>query len=1026
MAYNDALKEGGQMSVKQETPLAEVPKMTDVELHRVLAEFNDTGVDYRRDVCLHELFEAQIERTPDAVAVVFEGTHLTYRELNQRANQMAHYLRAFGVGSEVLVGIFMERSLEMIIGLYGILKSGGAYVPLDPEYPPERVAFMLQDTRVPVLLTQKRLVPELPSHGAKLVCLDADWPTIAKESTDNPSSGVMAENLAYVIYTSGSTGRPKGVMNCHKGICNRLLWTQDTYQLTDADRVVQKTPFSFDVSVWEFFWPLLFGARLIVARPGGHKDSNYLINLIVEQGITTIHFVPPMLQVFLDHKDVGNCDSLKRVICSGEALPHELQERFFDRLDAELHNLYGPTEAAVDVTYWACQRGSNQGFVPIGRPVANTQIYLLDSHMQPVPMGEPGELHIGGVQVARGYLNRPELTEANFIPDPFRDEAGACLYKTGDLACYLPGGDLKYLGRIDHQVKISGVRIELGEIESVLEAHPAIKQAVVLAREHEPGEKRLVAYLVANPGQAIDTKQMRQHLQKKLPDSMVPSAFLMLDTMPLTPNGKVDRRALPAPENKRPELEQPYVAPRNELERHLANIWREIIKIDRVGIHDKFFELGGTSIQAARFINRLQEELGENIYIVSIFLAPSIAEYATFLEKDYPDTIEKKLEIHKTSSNYSRFSQRLATGAVKIDRKAIARMDGYIPHLPAWKGDDGKDTKNPPAIFILSPPRSGTTLLRVMLAGHPGLFAATELQLLGFNTLEERRTAFIAMFVLWMEGTIRTIMEIKGCNAEEAKGIMEEYERRHYTTKQFYRVLQDWIGDRILIDKSPSYVLDLATLEKAERDFHNPLYIHLVRHPYAMVRSFVRYHIDQVLFLKDHPFSPRHLAELVWLISHQNTLQFLQKVPKDRQYFMRFEDLVNNPQVIMEQMCQTLRLKFHPGLTKPYKEIDKKMTDGIYQDSKPMGDTKLLDHQDIDPTVAESWKGVLTDNFLSDITWELAISVGYEPPGSADLGTISSAYGGRKRAAARRTKFLDQNRQRRHLLRNSLIKEATR
>lgn len=1006
------------MSSKQIASSVKIPKMTGDERYRIMVKWNDTRVEYPKDACLHKLFETQVERSPDAVAVEFEGDQLTYRELNRCANQLAHHLRGLDVGPEIFVGIFMERSLEMIISLYGILKAGGAYVPLDPEYPRERVAFMMEDTHVPVLLTQERLVKELPQNKAKVIRLDVDWPIIEDENNMNPSSGVTAEDLAYVIYTSGSTGKPKGVMNCHNGICNRLFWMQDEYQLNDADRVMQKTPFSFDVSVWEFFWPLLFGAKLVVARPGGHKDSNYLVALINEQKITTLHFVPSMLQIFLDDKDVTGCRSLKRVICSGEALAYELQERFFEKLDAELHNLYGPTEAAVDVTYWVCRKYSDLRFVPIGYPVANTRMYVLDPDMQPVPVGEPGELHIGGIQVARGYLNRPELTTEKFIADPFSDDPEARLYKTGDLACYLPNGAIKYLGRIDHQVKIRGIRIELGEIESVIEAYPNVKQAVVLAREDRPGDKRLVAYMVADPGESVSTSRLRGYLAEKLPESMIPSAYVMVYVMPLSPNGKVDRRALPAPDNKRPELDQEYVPPQTELEQYIAGIWQDLLKIDQIGIHDRFFELGGNSLKAAQFINKLQQELGENIYIVSIFEAPSIAEYAAFLHKDYAEAIAKKLGFSLTSGQELQPGEAISEREKKIDLEAVSLMHECILHLPPPHGDEKEEPKNSPALFILAPPRSGTTLLRVMLAGHPDIFAASELQLLGFNTLNERREAYTGKYSLWLEGVIRAIMEIKGCDTDEAWRIMDEYEQRHTTTKQFYRILQNWIGDKILADKSPSYVLDLSTLEKAERDFDNPLYVHMVRHPYATVRSFVRYHMDQVLFLKDHSFTPRQLAELVWLISHQNTAKFLKNVPQHRQYFMRFEDLVNNPQGITEQMCRTLGLKYNPNLTKPYENIDKKMTNGIYKDSKPMGDTHFLDHQTIDPKIAESWKGVLTDNFLSDMTWELAVSLGYEHPNREDISTAGPTYSDRKQSANSRRKILDQRRKRRQQIRN--------
>jgi amino acid adenylation domain-containing protein len=478
--------------------IAELPLLTKAEQHQLLIEWNDTTVAYPDDLCIHQLFEAQVENTPDAVAVVFEEQQLTYQELNVRANQLAHHLQTLGVKPEVLVGICVERSLEMVIGLLGILKAGGAYLPLDPAYPLVRLAFMLEDAKVSVLLTQLSLKEKLPSHQASMVCLDSDWRMISRLVSENLDSSVQSENLAYVIYTSGSTGKPKGAMNTHHGICNRLLWMQDAYQLTAADSVLQKTPFSFDVSVWEFFWPLIVGARLVVAKPSGHQDSAYLVKLIVEQNITTLHFVPAMLQIFVQEPGLENCKSLKRVICSGEALPFELQERFFARSFAQLHNLYGPTEAAVDVTYWMCQRESKRPIVPIGRPITNTQVYILDRYQNPTPIGVSGELYIGGAGLARGYFNRPELTAEKFISNPFSSDPEARLYKTGDLVRYLSDGNIEYLGRLDHQVKIRGFRIELGEIEALLSQHPNVRESVVIAREDQPGNKRIVAYFVSD------------------------------------------------------------------------------------------------------------------------------------------------------------------------------------------------------------------------------------------------------------------------------------------------------------------------------------------------------------------------------------------------------------------------------------------------------------------------------------------------------------------------------------------------
>jgi amino acid adenylation domain-containing protein len=480
--------------------LSELPLLTEEERHQALVEWNDTAHEYPRERSLHEFIEEQVERTPNAPALIFESQQLTYRELNARANQLAHRLRELGVGPEKMVAVCAHRSVEMVVALLATVKAGGAYVPIDPDYPKARLSVMLEDADPPVLLTQEHLLDALPEHAIPTVCLDRDWAIVAKSSASNLPVITTGKDQAYMIYTSGSTGKPKGVPNVHEGIVNRLLWMQSAYGLNGTDRVMQKTPYSFDVSVWEFFWPLMTGACLVVARPEGHKDPNYLIDLIRQQGITTMHFVPSMLRIFLEAEGVESCTSLRRVVCSGEALPFELQQRFFERLGgAELHNLYGPTEAAVDVSFWQCLPNPASTVVPIGKPVWNTQLYVLDSYLQPVPVGVPGELHIGGVQLARGYLKRPELTAEKFIRDPYSKEPGARLYKTGDLTRFLPDGNIEYLGRIDHQVKLRGFRIELGEIEAALDGHPGVMQSVVMAREDEPGDKRLVAYVVPEP-----------------------------------------------------------------------------------------------------------------------------------------------------------------------------------------------------------------------------------------------------------------------------------------------------------------------------------------------------------------------------------------------------------------------------------------------------------------------------------------------------------------------------------------------
>src|SRR6266567_4488015 len=660
--------------------LADLPMFTEAE-QRQLVAWNDTQSDYPEQTCVHQLIEEQVQRTPEALAVVFEGKQLSYSEVNRQANQLAHLLQARGVGPEVLVGVCMERSIELVVALLAILKAGGAYVPLDPTYPQERLSYMIQDTQMPVLLTQRRWRDVLPAGDMQIICLDSDWQPSGSE--ENPVSDVQPGNMAYMIYTSGSTGRPKGVINIHRGLSNRLHWMQQAYQLTAEDRVLQKTPFSFDVSVWEFFWPLLTGACLVVARPGGHQDPAYLASLIDEQQITTLHFVPSMLNMFLLEPGLEErCKSLKRVICSGEALPFELQKRFFSRLDAELHNLYGPTEASIDVTYWQCQPQSHDGTVPIGRPIANTQIYILDRLEHPVSIGVPGELYIGGVGVARGYHNRPELTAEKFVRNPFSEDATDRLFRTADLARYRPDGAIEFLGRVDHQVKIRGFRIELGEIEAVLGQHPAIKEVVVLAREDVPGNKRLVAYLVANARRGPTVEDLRGFLKDKLPHYMIPAAFVFLDALPLLTNGKVDRKSLPAPDPLRPKLEEAFVAPRNPVEEVLASIWAQVLGIDKVGIHDNFFDLGGASIQSLQIIAKAGEA-GLQLTPEMLFEHQTVAELAAVAGAGASVPVSSgtnhRDDVHKPQAELSTAQQPVETGVNSMGNTIIESIGIYLP-----------------------------------------------------------------------------------------------------------------------------------------------------------------------------------------------------------------------------------------------------------------------------------------------------------------------------------------------------------
>ncbi|NEU79519.1 non-ribosomal peptide synthetase [Nostoc sp. UIC 10630] len=616
--------------------ILELPLLTTTERHQLLVEWNNTQVDYSHDQCIHHLFESQAERIPHAVAVVYENEQLTYHELNCRANQLAHYLRSLGVGPEVLVGICVKRSPEMVVGLLGILKAGGAYVPLDPDYPQERLSFMLEDAQVSVLLTQQRLVDKLSQHQANLVCLDEIWSQIIQNNQDNPVSEVRAFHIANVIYTSGSTGRPKGVMVEHTGLCNLAQAQIQTFGLQNSSRILQFASLSFDASIWEFVMALGSGATLYLGTKDSLLPGIPLIEQLRNHCITHITLPPSALAVM----PVEKLPALQTMIVAGEACSAELIRQW--SAGRNFFNAYGPTEATVCATIAKCTDGDEK--ISIGRAIANTQVYILDENLQLVPIGVPGELHIGGVGLARGYLNRPELTTEKFIPNPFYNSKSrrvaseatqsqnSKLYKTGDLARYLPDGNIEYLGRIDNQIKIRGFRIELGEIEAILSQNGDVQASCVIVRKDTPGEQRLVAYIVPQNQSAPTISELRQFLKTKLPNYMVPSTIVILESLPLTPNGKVDRRALPAPELDR-ELLDKYIAPRTPIEEMLAHIWADVLKVEQVGIHDNFFEIGGHSLLATQVISRIHTTFKIELLLRSLFTAATVAQLAREIQQ---------------------------------------------------------------------------------------------------------------------------------------------------------------------------------------------------------------------------------------------------------------------------------------------------------------------------------------------------------------------------------------------------------
>ncbi len=685
--------------------IALLPILGEIERHKLIFEWNNTNANYPDDKCLQELFEEQVKSSPNAIAAELYNDvnkafpllkrQLTYSELNKKANQLAAYLRNQGVGPEVLVGIYMKRSLEMVVAVMGILKAGGAYLPLDSGHPKERLDFMLRDSGVSILLSQNQLLDKLPSHKTQVICLDTEWDKMAIQNDDNPVRNITPENLAYVIYTSGSTGLPKGTLITHRGVINYLSWCLKAYKVAIGNGCPVNSSLGFDATVTSFLSPLLVGKHLLLLPEDGEIEA--LSNVLNSKNeFSLVKITPAHLEILSnllpDSEIEGQTNAL---VIGGEALSGKSLNLWRKHAPStRLINEYGPTETVVGCCiYEVSEQTSLLDDIPIGRPIANTQIYILDSNLQPVPIGVAGEIYIGGAGVARGYLNRPELTAERFISNPFSTNLNSRLYKTGDLARYLNDGNIVFLGRRDHQVKIKGYRIELGEIESVLGQHPGVQQCAVIAREDSPGDKRLVAYLVLNQGHTITTKDLKHFLGERLPEYMVPSHFVVLNTLPLTTNGKLDRAALPMPDQQRPDLEQAFVGPRNSLERKLTKLFEQALKINSIGIKDNIFELGMYSLQANRLFGQIKRITGIQLPVSILFQTPTIEELAAYLQKNEANAPWSSLvPIQPDGSKLPLFCVHAGAGTVLFYRELSHHLGKDQPMYGLQpKGLDGKE-----------------------------------------------------------------------------------------------------------------------------------------------------------------------------------------------------------------------------------------------------------------------------------------------------------------------------------------------
>ncbi|MBL6449160.1 amino acid adenylation domain-containing protein [Fulvivirga sp. 29W222] len=955
----------------------DVPSIEDNK--RIQKSFNNTQAGYPQDKTLIDLFDEQVNLVPDHVAVQDEERSLTYQELSQQASAIASFIKSQNVGKKAIIGLLLDNSIEAVVSIFGVLRAGCTYLPIDSKNPYDRVKLLLNDTDAPLLITQKKYFEtvnklqdgDCEELGAVLY-IDSeelsdevrseqsdrsqfDLRDIANHANAVVKSSAKPQTLAYIIYTSGSTGTPKGCMITHENVVRLIRNDRHPFSFSSADVWVLAHAYNFDFSVWEIFGSLLNGSKLMVPTNTTRKDMAHFARFIKENKVTVLNQTPLafkyLSEYLLKHEEESYLSHLKCVIFGGDRLEPATFKPWIASYPLDkvaLINMYGITETTVHVTYGKLteediltpSKGS-----PIGVPLPETTVYVCDKDGNLLPTGVVGEMFVGGTGVCNGYFNNVKLTAERFIINP--SISNERLYRTGDTARWLENGTLEFFGRIDNQVKIRGYRIELGEIQRTMLKHPAVKDAHVMAPENKDQQRYIVGYYIANGD--LDNDELRRFLTSNLPEYMVPSYLTGMDKFPLSTNGKINAKALPLPhsfvESKN------YQAPTTAMETSLVKIWQDVLGINQVGILDDFFELGGDSIKAIRICNKIQELTGDIIHITLLFESPSIKELATSL------------------LNYQN------QGGSSIDDQKEAEFRNLIVSPEPVALDE---PKNKPAVFILSPPRSGSTLFRAMLSGHPMLFAPPELELMSFNTLEERKDKLEGPYSFFLEGTIRALMELNECDADLARDIMRDLESKKMPVKEFYALLQKLSGDRMLVDKSPNYTIDPEALTRMETYFESPKYLVLQRHPYGMINSFENTKMDQI-FRYEHPFTLRELAELTWLVSYQNIQAHLENVPASRKFVVQYEDLVREPESTLMSVCDFLEIPYEKEMLEIYAGKKSKMLDGISEDSKMIGDVKFATHQGIDSTIADRWKDTYKEDFLSRKTLDLARSMAYLP-----------------------------------------------
>ena len=959
-----------------ETAIEKIPFLSSFQKNEILKQWRVEPLDVQGDA-IHYLIEKQAEDCPENFAVGYFDQSLTFSELNRQANRLANFLLDQGIQKEDVVAIFLDRSPDVIVSMLAIWKSGGAYLPIDPSYPLDRIQYILEDSRASAVITDFRYSDKILQDTVKIINIESQQDNIASRKDSNPCVKVFPENSAYIIYTSGSTGRPKGVVIQHHSALNLAQnLDEKIYRPLKRKnmRISLNAPILFDASAQQIVM-LTRGHGLQIIPDEVRADGKNLLDYIEQYRIQIIDCVPSQLKMMID-AGLFSPDRWRPVamLPGGEAIDPSLWEQLYHQKDILFFNMYGPTECTVDSTLCPIQETIEKP--SIGQPIRNVGLYILDKNLQPIPAGVTGELYICGAGLARGYLHKPDLTADNFMPDPFSSVPGSRMYKTGDLVRQSQDGHLEFVGRADFQVKVRGFRIDLGEIENVIRQSAMVKDTIVLVKGKD-ADSSIVAYCLPDKATSFSKDSLKDSLRQKLPSYMIPDFIVVLNSFPFTPNGKIDKNALPDVDKTQIKSETKYIAPRNALEKYLAQLWSEMLGVEKIGVYDNFFDLGGNSLKAAMLINRIQEKLKRELHIGMLFQAPCIAEFALFAQEYFADSIIEHFGKEFVAKDIPKSKYKSVTTERQLNSDDIRTFHKIIPPLKSTGKTAGQTQKNKPAVFILSPPRSGSTLLRVMLAGNPRLFSPPELDLLSFNTMGERYAFFKKTNMsLWLEAPIHALKEALQLSVDEAIKRVREFETKDLPVREFYRILQSSIKDRLLVDKTPSYSIDPNILQRIEEDFDQPYYIHLLRHPYAMIYSFIEAKLDETFFKYTHPFSPRQLAELFWMVSHQNILNFFKKIPAERRYTIHFEDLLTDPKARLKSLTDFLGIPFSEEMLKPYQ--GDKMTKGLKKTSQMVGDFKFYLHQNIDASVAERWKKFHKQDFLCDSTISIAEILGYD------------------------------------------------